>query len=324
MIQRAYRRHKFREKIDRLWIAYNNYLLTKEEANFMRLKRRIKELVCRNLVKNLKFRTMKARRLKEIREKRAIFIIKSSLKKLKIRPKLLVERIKKYKRMQRSILKRKKKKLQEMIENFEGDPAEFLTNPKFQLDNISVDSQEELGTTTSDRDAMEREQMLKRMENERKIRISLGMISYNCKEVKIKRMNTLLDDKAVPESVSGRELPALTRSPKKIKPKFSPRMRSWMEDPNYLNTTLSFQNRLKKIKDKKKFDLSKVGKIPLNLANLLTPTKSSLLKVKIRSLSTGKPDGETRFHTKRGSEVYVEDIANEMKFKRVSVKLSPL
>jgi hypothetical protein len=168
---------------------------------------------------------------------------------------------------------------------------------------------------------MEREKMLRRMEEERKVRISLGKISYNCRDVKVKKMNTLLENLIVPEIESVRELPALTRSPKKIKPRPTPKSRLNLEDPSYLHNTLCFDNRLKKIKDKKK--IPKFTKVPLNLGSLLTPTKSSLLKVKFRSMSTGKPEEETRTHSKRFSQGLIDD-RNEVRIKKTQVKLSPL
>lgn len=318
LIQRAYRRHKFREKIEWLWIAYNDHLLTKEENNYMILKRRIKSLVCYQILKWLKFSTFKSNRLKQIREKWAIFRIKTVLKSLKIRPKLILSKIKKYKRLKRFIHKKKTRKLQEMLENYQGDPSLIKDDPRFNIENISIDSQEEIGTTTSDREALEREKALKRFEEERKTRIFLGKISYNCRNKGPIKLSTLLDQKVIPGPLI---LPVLPKLPRKSPPKPKLKERPNLDDPSYLKNTLSFDNRLKTIKKEKKIQ-KKQEKLVFNFGNLLEPTKSFMLKIKERSLSNGRETEQfPQILNKRLSVQLEQDRIPAVKYFQ---KLSPL
>ena len=72
------------------------------------------------------------------------------------------------------IHKKKTRKQQEMLENYQGDPSLIKDDPRFNIENISIDSQEEIGTTTSDREALEREKALKRFEEEKTVGKPLG------------------------------------------------------------------------------------------------------------------------------------------------------
>ena len=318
LIQKAYRRHKMREKIEWLWVAYNDHLSTIEENNYMILKKRLKSLVCYQMLKWLRFSTYKSNRLKQIREKWAVFRIKTILKSLKIRPKFILSKIKKYKRLKRFIQKKKTRKLQEMLENYSGDPSLIKDDPRYNIENISIDSGEEIGTTTSDREALERERALKKFEEERKTRIFLGKISYNCPSKGPKILSTFLDQKVVPGPLV---LPVLPKLPKKSPPKPKLKERPNLDDPSYLKNTLSFDNRLKTFKKEKKSQRKK-EKLVFNFGNLLEPTKSFMLKVRERSLSNGRDSEQfPQVLNKRLSVQLDHDRIPAAKFFQ---KLSPL
>lgn len=290
IIQKAYRRYLLKCKLDRLMTTYQLYLVIKEEANYAKLKHHLHLFCLYCLAKDKKFTLFKTRKLKEIKEKIASRKIIRILRSKNIKLHSIIDRIKKYKRILRAIFKKKTLKRVRMIEEYNGNPEEVEKMKEFDIENISVDSKEEIETTTSDREAMERERLLKQLMEERQIKISLGKIAYNFKDPKIAKLFTLLEKKEVPEVktkiiINGiKEIKSKPPRPKKLR--FAREEHG--DEPGYMKFTMSFSNSQSPPPDeKRKKSLSKRNKVDmLSFGLLLEPTASFLRKVRHRSTSS--------------------------------------
>lgn len=291
-IQRAFRRYLFKCKLDRLSTTYHVYMINKEEANYVKLKYHLYRLCLFRISKDKRFVVYKNRKLEEIKHKIALRKIKHILKFHHIKLNSIIEKIKKYKRILRAIVKKKTRKRLRLIEEYTGNPEDIGKMREFDIENISVDSKEEIETTTSDREALERERLLKQLMEERQVKISLGKIAYNLKDPKIPKHMTLLNGKEVPEIKAQIVLANLKdvklKPPRPIKLRLS--KEEFNDEPGYMRSTLSFSNSKSPTFDEKKRASPKKlkGFDMLGLTSILEPTTSYLQKVHKRSISSEK------------------------------------
>ena len=334
VIQRAFRRYLFKEKIKRLSVAYENYMISKIEAKYLNVKNKIRNLACVWIVKTTKYEVFKAKKLKKIRENLALMAIKYFLKNKKLRLKGLTEKIKKYKRRKKAAIKRMKRIRQAL-----GDYNSEITENS--LNFVSFDSGEDFETTTSDREAIEREKLLKKLEQERRIKIALGKISYNYREFKLPKLKTSLQlseilspsplslSMKVKESKNFRKVESIKN--KNFKKKRFSLEKNEVEEPSYMKETLSFsrsrynakQNcfsespRLKK-DSKKPFKNSKK-----QLSKVTMPTQSSLLKSRKRSISPDRMNQRDSVFLTPKLEFYKEKPLNNQKISLKGLKTPP-
>ena len=293
VIQKAYKRYSARCYFDRLLQTYKLIQQQKEEENFKNLRVKISILVCVQKMKNKAFEKYRRERLVDIKEKLAIIKLKILFKKLKLKKKNIIEKIKKYKRRLRAAQKRRARKLEALRRENENLADQELQN----MENLSIHSEEDFETTTSDREAEERAELLKKLEEDRKTRIHYGKIAHNLRDLKLPKILTSLHHQEVP--LINLTPVHLKRNP--VKRRFSvikedfPIRRVDGEEPSYMRATISFN--LSKFATKaESFDDERntiYGQIR-DKSTLFEQTKASLLKIsnKKRSLSAEDDPGE--------------------------------
>jgi hypothetical protein len=285
LIQKAYKRYKARCYFSRLMETYKAIQLQKEEENFKNLRRKLTVLIAFHKKKNRKFEKMRREKLLVIKEKLALLKIKNFFKKLGLSSSVILEKIKKYKRRLRAMVKRKTLKLEAlMIENPNPNEEDLK-----KIENLEIGSEEDFETTTSDREAEERAQMMRKMEEERKVKIKFGKIAYNLRDLKLPKILTSRFHQEVP-IIEAKKPPFVLKKKKKavvLEKNESFVRKNDGEEPSYMRTTISFN--LSKLASKNNsFDEEKVhfyGQLR-DRSTLFEPTKASLLKIsRRRSLS---------------------------------------
>ena len=297
IIQKAYKRYKARCYFNRLLETYKLIQLHKEEANFRNLREKLTVLVSVGRTKQKAFEKYRAERLEVIKERLALIKIKELFRKMKLGKNNIVEKIKKFKRRLRAAQKK-------MIKRSEG-AGEERTEDFVGGNCLVMDDEEDFETTTSEREAQERMKELKRLEEERKVKIRYGKISHNLRELKLPKILTTRQHKEVPlaeiKEVKPRIRPKL---PKPIEKNDSFIHKAENEEPSYMRATISFN--LSKITSKaESFDDSITrfsGQIRDN-TTLFEPTKASLLKItRRRSLSV---EIEENFDLRQSSNQFI-------------------
>lgn len=292
IIQKAYRRYKARCYFSRLWQTYVAIQQKKEEENFKNLRDKLVILVCMQKRKAKIFEKYRRDRLVKIREKLALIKLKILFRKLRLRKKVIFEKIKKYKRRLRAAQKRKAKKLEALRRENENLTEQDLE----KLEQLSIHSEEDFETTTSDREAEERAEQLKKLEEERKTRIHFGKISHNLRELKLPKILTSLHHQEVPfieQASKNTKKQSFKRRYSAIKDDY-PIIRPEGEEPSYMRATISYN--LSKFSSKTdNFDTERTtayGQIR-NRSTLFEQTKASLLKISNkRSFSSEDDVGE--------------------------------
>ena len=292
ILQKAYRRYRVRCKLQRLRHIYDLMQLMKEEENYKSLRDKLRNVYCYSYVKTKKFEKYRKLRMIQIKLKLALLKIKQIFRKLRLKFPVIIMKIKKYKRRLRAALKRKMRRREALVAQGLQELLDQTGQPIEAEDKISINSEEDFETTTSDREAEEREQLLKRMEEDRKMRIHFGKISYNCPELKLPKILTSLHQKEVLATEPSPVIIA-SISPVKRKIKLSqkieiPHRKVVGEEPSYMRSTVSYSLSRHDAKEDFPVDFSAFSKIsPREKSTVMEPTKAYLLKVaQKRSLST--------------------------------------
>lgn len=294
-IQKAYRRYRIRCKLYRLKQTYETLQVLKEEENYRSLREKIRNIYCYTYIKTLRFERYRRNCLALIRKNLARIKIKIVFRKLKLKFPIIIAKIKKYKRRLRAALKRKMRRREGVnANNIEGifEHSSTLVEEK----EASINSEEDFETTTSDREAEEREEMLKKMEEERKMRIHFGKISYNCPDFKLPKILTSLHQKEVNFPTESSPLPTISPIKKKKIINFESKRRKNLNDgPSYMRATVSYNLSKSDAKqdDYEPFNLSKVT--PRENSTVMDPTKTYLLKV-THKRSASTDEGAKNFH----------------------------
>lgn len=290
VIQKAYRRYKFKLKIARIRNTYEVYMVMKEEARYQDLKNKIHNLSCMSIVKSTKTEVLKARKLDLIRKNLAKMCIKRIFKEKRWKINVIIEKIKRYKRRRRAAIKRKIQKKQELLIAKFGDQADLSSLKDLNFDNISINSEEDFETTTSDREALEKARFLKELEEERKLKIRFGRISYNCPEPQFSKIVTYFEKKEIPFSTGTSPLPKLEQKILKRveKKKEFKKNKKDFDEPSYMKSTFSFSVHTGEFKDEsEELPEIKVKKLR-GISTLMYPTQASVLKINFRSSSVEK------------------------------------
>ena len=292
IIQNAYRRYKLKLKLARIKNTYEIYLLMKEEENYLDLKRKIRNLCCKWVVKATKIQVNKTRKLKLIREKLALMSLKKIFRQKNWKIALIIEKIKRYKRRRRAAIKRKLRKKQELLIQQFGEAADLSALKNLNFDDISINSEEDFETTTSDREAIEKARLLKELEEERRVKIYLGKISYNCYDIQVPKFLTLLHQRDVPLSASQSPMLLHLHSPVSLPRKTKARHKSKKKrngEPSYMKATMSFNIGYGEVTTEELQENPKVIKrAKRDISTLMLPTKASVFKIKERSSSVQK------------------------------------
>ena len=295
IIQKAYKRYKARCYFNRLLETYKLIQLHKEEANFRNLREKLTVLVSVSRKKQKVFEKYRRERLEVIRENLALIKIKELFKMLKLGKANIVEKIKKFKRRLRAAQKK-------MIRRSDlADEERQETGGS----GLVIDDEEDFETTTSEREAQERVRELKRLEEERKVKIRFGKISYNLRELRLPKILTKRQHKEVPLTEIKEVKPKLRpKPPKPIEKNDSFIHKAENEEPSYMRATISF-NFSKVTSKAESFDDSITrfsGQIRDN-TTLFEPTKASLLKItRRRSLSV---EIEENFDLRQSSNQFI-------------------
>lgn len=283
VIQQAYRRYKKRSYFLRLLETYNLLEAQKKERNYDRIREKLRVFYAIYQIRERNFEKFKRIKLKLIKEKLAFLTIKKVFKSLELKFVIILEKIKKYKRRLRAAQKRRKRR--------ETLGSEDLQNKEGLIENqssLSINSEEDFETTTSDREAEERARVLKKLEEERKLKIFYGKISYNFREIKIPKILTTLHQKE--HSFLTTETPPLLPTPSPIRkaPRakdLEPKRRRYnLDGPSYMRATVS--SNMSKWDVKPDFPNDFVSSSPQvqprNPSTLFLPTKAYLSKVRER------------------------------------------
>ena len=181
------------------------------------------------------------------------------------------------------------------------------------VDNVSINSEEDFETTTSDREAEERERLLKHLEEERKLRISLGKISYNCPEIKLPKILTSLHQKEVSFIADESPVQVRVKKPKKnaIKlPIFEYKPRKADEEPSYMRSTISHNLGRHDAKNERDYDMPIHNISPRDKSTVMDPTKTYLSKISNkRSLSIDEGNSRNTSSSLRKSSPKVISVS---------------
>ena len=199
-------------------------------------------------------------------------------------------KIKKYKRRLRAALKRRAKRLELLqVENPISDIEKIN-------ENVSINSEEDFETTTSDREAEERAQFLKKIEEERRQKIFYAKISYNCRDLKLPKLLTSLHQKEISASFDFSPRVSNSFKPKKKSiPLFEVKRRvKDTDEPSYMRATVSYNLGRFDAKNNESADAPVLNNFSIrDKSTLMDPTKTYLLKVaKKRAFSIDDREGK--------------------------------
>ncbi|CAG9327112.1 unnamed protein product [Blepharisma stoltei] len=270
-IQKLCKIYIFRKKIFRLQNVYEILYEAKVIHAYKTLvpvMQRFHAKVCVMLARQ---ESNKQKRLKEIREKIAIFKIRRFYKKKKLNFRLLRLKVKKWRRQVR-LRPMRKKAVMEIFKKVALDAKGELENKAISQENQltipqpetieksptpeSVDNEDALSAVDSqaepDEEAIARQKLLKELEELRKAKLKISGITYNCKKLQESRLLPYLikreansqqesptnlfislpiPDKKVPKLP---ERSITTKNARKINP---------FEEPNYMRQTMCFSRR---------------------------------------------------------------------------------
>lgn len=161
-----------------------------------------------------------------------------------------------------------------------------LSLPRNTSDLNSCASQESIETTTTEREALLRQELLKRLEAERKIKVALGRVSYGVKKLDEQRILPYLktvsgiDPDSIPsQTFESFKMPLIKE--KSQEPRFSsrpPRIRKKYIPGSYMRDTMAFQ--ISKERDQK-YEETTIQPVPRIRAEstLMIPTQAFTQKV---------------------------------------------
>ncbi|OMJ92370.1 hypothetical protein SteCoe_4923 [Stentor coeruleus] len=160
-----------------------------------------------------------------------------------------------------------------------------LSLPRNPSELNSCASQESIETTTTEREALLRQELLKRLEAERKIKVALGRISYGVKKLDEQRILPYLKTVSGidPDSIPSQNFETVKMPPIKEKTqesKFSskpPRIRKKYIPGSYMRDTMAFQI----FKEREKYEEITIQPVPKIRAEstLMIPTQAFAQKV---------------------------------------------
>ena len=230
-LQRAVRRRFFYKRIIRITKTYQILLMQKEMETYKKIRSVLPILYSKMHLRYLKREKFVQNKLKQIKFKLALLSIKSVFKREKISWKIVRLRIKKFKRNLKVPAKKTnirrgsvafdsppiekprieitlEKKISkdpspshvpETILKDQQDPNLLKVSPtKGELHSCS--SQESILTTTTEKEAYFRTEMLRKLEEERQAKIALGKISYNVRDKEENRLLPYLRTSGIPDS----------------------------------------------------------------------------------------------------------------------------
>lgn len=298
VLQRAVRRRKFLKKVMRLLTVSEAFKTEKERKIVEKLKTFLAFFGSKEKVKELKWsRNVKAR-LKKIRRKLAVLAIKNIVRREKINLRIMKNKIRKYRRFNsiKSVSTKQKEK------HKRGSITEVL-NLANATEESSLLNEENSSTNT---EKLEKERAFQ-LEQEKKEKISLGLISYKVRKDrykyyrKIKKNSTAIIVNSSNDSLHLKNSPIKTPIPMIIEEKIKPlnlalkvhsktKSVSNRNRRNYLRPTVcsEYNKYVFRLEEEEKKEVLLNFKY-VSKGKVLLPTLSSKVKLKSKQVFTPEP-----------------------------------
>ena len=239
LIQRAIRRKFFLKKIERIAQVYYWLKKAKKDAKSLKLRFLLKNLAANTKILHLKWLNYRTITLEKIRRKLAVLTIKTIIKREKVNLRLMKLKIRKYRRNNTNSLKRKQSKIRKSIRK---KTISIENSPLFRPSSQEDETVEE--TVPNLEELEEKENELIKQE-ERREKISLGLISYNIRKNRYrfyrKIRNNSLDDHTLNIQRKSIKLPLIQNKIPEVPAKIvkNKKYRSKSNEKHYLNPTVS-------------------------------------------------------------------------------------
>ena len=197
MIQRFVKQLLFKFKIRRILKVYNILRAEKVEEINNQVRKAVRILWSRNILSELKFELHKANLLKEIRERLGIISVRNYWRKMKFTFKIIMQKIKKFKRMIKNE-ERIRKSISNLLANKKNDDnqvkMDYLTvndysyqrNSKgsLSIDDYDSATENEEGKENKDGGESFTSEINRKIEEERQGRIAYARLAHNLPKVK--------------------------------------------------------------------------------------------------------------------------------------------
>ena len=291
VLQRAVRRRTFLQKISRIATVYEAFRAEKVKKASEKLRKYMGLFGCKARLENLSWLRYKTAKLKKIRRKLAILVIKEVIKREKINVRLMRLKVRKYRR--NSLIRGSPVKIKDKKSRHSLKVDNLLP---FNASEDSVTVNEEAVSTNTEKEHKEK---TLRLEQEKKEKLSLCLISYKVNRGRYKfyrklrnnssnsivvssndSSNIKINQSKTPIPTIIQEKPKRTSISLRTKARLSNKTPENYRKDNFLKHTICSEfNRTKPIVEEEPIEISPGFKYH-SRGKILLPTLSSKVKLK--------------------------------------------